>query len=303
MGHLIDGIWNSGPILKKEGDGSFERVASSFRDHDVEKVAGRYHLVVALACPWAHRTLIARALLKLEDVISVGVVSPLMLENGWEFGAPGDDKDPATGVKKLHELYTKAVPDFTGKVTVPVLWDSQRQRIVNNESSEVLRIIDRVWGDERFYPQALRAEIDEVNERVYGSLNNGVYRCGFALTQAAYDEAITPLFATMAWLDERLRTRRFLVADTLTEADIRLFTTLVRFDAVYVTHFKCNLHRLVDYPSLFAFARRMYQQPGVAATVDFDQIKQHYFRSHPQLNPAGIIPAGFDVDFAAAVDL
>ena len=301
MGHLIDGHWHTAPLLKSK-DGAFERAASTFRRRDVERVAGRYHLVVADACPWAHRTVIARALLGLEDDISIATVSPLMLDEGWVFGAPGDERDPVTGATKLHEIYTKADPGFTGKVTVPVLWDKRDHTIVNNESSEILRILDEVWGDHRFYPEPLRQEIDAINDRVYPTLNNGVYRCGFAQTQAAYDEAITPLFETMAFLDEHLRTRRFLVGEQLTEADIRLFTTLVRFDAVYVTHFKCNKRRLVEHEALFAFARRIFQLPGVAATVHFDRIKAHYYGSHPQLNPSGIIPIGFEVDFGAAVD-
>ncbi|HEY1098319.1 MAG TPA: glutathione S-transferase C-terminal domain-containing protein, partial [Myxococcota bacterium] len=253
---------------------------------------------------WAHRTRIVRALLKLDDVISMSIVSPLMLDEGWVFDAAhgGDAADLVTGKTKLHEIYTLADPHFTGKVTVPVLWDKQENTIVNNESAEILRLLDRTWNDERFYPAALRAEIDEVNDRVYPTLNNGVYRCGFAQSQAAYDEAIAPLFLTMDWLDTRLTDRRFLVGDDVTEADIRLFTTLVRFDAVYVTHFKCNKKRLVDYPALLRFTRRMYQLPGVKETIDFDAIKAHYFKSHAQVNPSGIVPVGFDVDFDVAVD-
>jgi putative glutathione S-transferase len=244
-----------------------------------------------------------RRLKGLEDAISMSVVHWLMAGEGWTFqDGPGVVPDGVNGARVLHEVYTAADPRYTGRVTVPVLWDKQRRTIVNNESSEIIRMLGAAFdgvgaapGD--YYPAALRAEIDALNARIYNTLNNGVYKAGFATTQAAYDEAVVPLFETLDWLEERLGTRRYLAGDRLTEADIRLFTTLVRFDAVYVGHFKCNLRRLVDYPALWAYTRELYQLPGIAATVDFEHIRRHYYESHRTLNPSGIVPAGPLLDF------
>jgi putative glutathione S-transferase len=244
-----------------------------------------------------------RRLKGLEDAISVSVVHWLMAGEGWTFqDGPGVVPDGVNGARVLHEVYTAADPRYTGRVTVPVLWDKQRRTIVNNESSEIVRMLNAAFdgagaapGD--YYPAALRAEIDALNARIYDTLNNGVYKAGFATTQAAYDEAVVPLFETLDWLEGLLGTRRYLAGDQLTEADIRLFTTLVRFDAVYVGHFKCNLRRLVDYPRLWAYTRELYQLPGIAATVDFGHIRRHYYESHRTLNPSSVVPAGPLLDF------
>lgn len=317
MGLLIDGKWADKWYDTTSTGGRFERKQSSFRnwvtadgspgpsgDGGFAAEAGRYHLYVGLACPWAHRTLIMRALKGLESMIDVSVVNWLMLEHGWTFAdGPGVIADPL-GSDYMHQIYTRADPAFTGRVTVPVLWDRQRQTIVNNESSEIIRMLNSAFdglgakaGD--YYPETLRGEIDTVNQRIYDTLNNGVYRAGFATTQAAYDEAVFPLFETLDWLEERLGSQRYLVSSSLTEADIRLFTTLIRFDAVYVGHFKCNLRRIADYPAISAYVRDIYQHPGVTATVDFQHIKGHYYQSHPTINPAGVVPAGPLVDFGA----
>jgi putative glutathione S-transferase len=265
--------------------------------------AGRYHLYVSLACPWAHRTLIARKLKGLENMISVSVVNHYMGSEGWTFdAAPSELSDPVNNARFLYEVYTKADPHYTGRVTVPVLWDKTQSTIVSNESSEIIRMFNSAFdglgakkGD--YYPSALRTEIDEVNARVYDTLNNGVYKCGFATTQEAYADAFEALFDTMDWLEERLSTRRYLVGDVITEADWRLFTTLVRFDSVYVGHFKTNKRRLADYKHLWAYARELYQVPGVAETVDMHHIKQHYFVSHTSINPHGVVPIGPEIDF------
>src|SRR5262249_7593883 len=257
-----------------------------------------------LACPWAHRTLIFRALKGLEPAISVSVTHWLMGEEGWTFDeGPGVVPDPVFGARRLYEIYLRADPSSTGRVTVPVLWDKARNVIVSNGSSEIIRMLNAAFdgvgaapGD--YYPAELRETIDALNARIYRDVNNGVYRTGFASTQEAYEEAVRPLFAALDMLEERLTTRRYLCGDRLTEADWRLFTTLARFDAVYVGHFKCNLRRLVDYPNLWAFARELYQHPGVAATVDFTHIKRHYYQSHRQINPTGIVPLGPELDFS-----
>ena len=256
---------------------------------------------MSLACPWAHRTLIFRALKRLDAIVSLSVVEPLMRDNGWTL-APG--VDPVNGARYLHEIYTKAEPRYTGRVTVPVLWDKKTGAIVNNESAEIIRMFngafDGVAGVDAtldFYPKALRTEIDAVNHVVYERVNNGVYRAGFATTQEAHDEAVDALFETLDELEARLARQPYLVGERPTEADWRLFTTLVRFDAVYVGHFKCNRRRLIDYPHLAAYARRLYEVPGVAETVDFDHIKRHYYGSHRALNPSGIVPKGPDADF------
>jgi putative glutathione S-transferase len=316
MGLLIDGRWHEAWYDTASTGGRFQRQDSAFRhwvtadgspgpsgSGGFRAEAGRYHLYVSLACPWAHRALIMRRLKGLEDAISMSVVHWLMAGEGWTFqDGPGVVPDGVNGARVLHEVYTAADPRYTGRVTVPVLWDKQRRTIVNNESSEIIRMLGAAFdgvgaapGD--YCPAALRAEIDALNARIYNTLNNGVYKAGFATTQAAYDEAVVPLFETLDWLEERLGTRRYLAGDRLTEADIRLFTTLVRFDAVYVGHFKCNLRRLVDYPALWAYTRELYQLPGIAATVDFEHIRRHYYESHRTLNPSGIVPAGPLLDF------
>jgi putative glutathione S-transferase len=270
--------------------------------------AGRYHLYIARACPWAHRTAIFRELKGLTGMIGLSVTHWLMLEQGWTFDpAPGVIPDTVNNARYLHELYARSEPGYSGRVTVPVLWDKKTARIVSNESADIIRMLNSAFdgigaapGD--YYPLALRAEIDAVNKRVYDTLNNGVYKAGFAGSQEAYDEAVVPVFETLDWLDERLSRADFLVGNRLTEADWRLFTTLLRFDPVYHTHFKCNLRRLVDYPALWAYTRRLYRHPAVAPTVNMDHIKGHYFRSHRWINPAGIVPKGPIVDFNAPVD-
>jgi putative glutathione S-transferase len=264
---------------------------------------GRYHLYVSYACPWAHRTLIFRKLKGLEEVVSVDVVHPFMGDAGWAFGEyPGSTPDTVSHFRFLHQVYTRAKPDYTGIVTVPVLWDKKRETIVNNESSEIIRMLNGAfdaYGDETvdFYPAPLRSEIDRINASTYEHVNNGVYRAGFAATQAAYERAYDRLFETLDRLEGRLSRDRYLVGRTLTEADWRLFTTLVRFDAVYYSHFKCNARRLVDYPNLWAYTRELYQVPGIADTVNMDHIKHHYYASHRSINPSGIIPKGPLIDF------
>lgn len=317
MGLLIDGVWKEAePPGRHADDGSFQRSASLFRNwitadgrpgptgHDgFAAAAGRYHLYVSLACPWAHRVLIMRALKGLEDMIPVSVTHWVMGEQGWHF-APGEGvvPDPLFNSRYLHEIYTRADPSYSGRVTVPVLWDQHTQTIVNNESADIIRMLNRAFdaigatpGD--YYPPDLREEINSYNTRIYETLNNGVYQAGFALTQAAYEAAVFPLFETLDWLEDHLSQRRFLCGDQLTEADIRLFTTLVRFDAVYHGHFKCNLQRIVDYPNLWAYTRDIHQWPGVAQTVDLAHIRRHYYMSHRRINPTGIVPAGPVLDF------
>ena len=267
---------------------------------------GRYHLYVSYACPWAHRTLIFRALKGLEDVISVSVVHPLMPAESWLFGEyPGATEDHVNKANYLYENYLKADPGFNGLVTVPVLWDKKQQTIVNNESSEIIRMLNSAFdafgnADVDFYPEALREEIDEINDTVYNDVNNGVYRAGFAQTQEAYSKAYDRLFNTMDKLEEKLSRQRYLVGHQITEADWRLFTTLVRFDAVYYNHFKTNKKRLIEYPNLWAYTRELYQVPGVAETVNMDHIKYHYFASHRSINPTGIVPKGPKIDFMQA---
>lgn len=268
----------------------------------------RYHLYVSYACPWAHRTLIFRALKGLQDVISVSVVHPLMPAESWVFGDyPGATVDHINNAHYLYENYLKVDPNFSGLVTVPLLWDKKRHTIVNNESSEIIRMLNTAFDDYGkpdldFYPEHLRDEIDEINELVYHNVNNGVYRAGFATSQQAYDRAFDRLFDTMDELEQRLSKQRYLVGDQITEADWRLFTTLVRFDAVYYNHFKTNKKRLIDYASLWAYTRELYQVPGVAETVNMDHIKYHYFGSHRSINPTGVVPKGPEIDFMQAHD-
>jgi len=318
MGLLVEGKWSDQWYDTKSTGGAFVRKGSHFRNWVTEDGAagpsgvggfkaepGRYHLYVSLACPWAHRTLIFRRLKGLEGMISLSVVHWLMRNEGWTF-KPGEGVVPDTvnGTSKLYELYVKADPHYTGRVTVPVLWDKQTDAIVNNESSEIIRMLGSAFdvvgaaeGD--YYPEELRPEIDTVNARIYDTVNNGVYKAGFATTQDAYEAAIGPLFDTLDWLEERLTRQRYLMGDKLTEADWRLFTTLVRFDAVYVGHFKCNLRRIVDYPALSGYVRDLYQHPGIAGTCDFHHIKHHYYQSHLTINPTGIVPVGPALDLTA----
>lgn len=296
--------------------GEFVRAVSSFRNWVTKDGSpgpdgeggfaaepGRYHLYVSHACPWAHRTLIFRTLKGLEDVISVSVVHPLMPAESWVFGEyPGATEDHINHAEYLYENYLKANPNFNGLVTVPVLWDKKRQTIVNNESSEIIRMLNTAFDDYGnadidLYPAPLRKEIDVINDVVYSNINNGVYRAGFAATQSAYDKAFKNLFETLDTLDERLSNQRYLVGDQITEADWRLFTTLVRFDAVYYNHFKTNKKRLMDYPNLWAYTRELYQVPGISETVNMDHIKYHYFASHRSINPTGIVPNGPEINF------
>lgn len=311
MGLLVDGKWVDAWYDTSASGGRFVRRESQFRGWitadgsagpsgagGFRAEPGRYLLYVSAACPWAHRALIFRALKGLEALIDVAVVHWRMLDEGWMFTpGPGVVADPIGNARALHEIYTRAAPRYSGRVTVPVLWDKRTGSIVNNESSEIIRMFGSAFdavgakpGD--FYPHALRAEIDAVNARVYDTLNNGVYKAGFATTQTAYEEAVVPLFDTLDWLEERLSRSRYVVGERMTEADWRLFTTLVRFDPVYVGHFKCNRKRIVDYPHLSAYLRELYQWPGIAATTDFMHIKHHYYESHRNINPAGIVPIG-----------
>lgn len=326
MGLLIDGVWKDQWYETKSSGGEFVRGESVFRnwvtpdgspgpagEGGFRADPGRYHLYVSLACPWAHRTLIFRKLKRLESIIPVSIVDPFMGENGWAFAAPdgslspGSTRDDLFGSRYLYEIYLRANPRFSGRVTVPVLWDKNRATIVNNESSEIIRMLNSAFdefGDASldFYPQDLRAEIDRINALVYPNVNNGVYRCGFATTQAAYEKAFDSLFAALDQLEQRLAHTRYLAGSRMTEADWRLFTTLVRFDAVYYGHFKCNQRRIVDYPNLSNYLRDLYQAPGVAETVNLAQIKRHYYASHPTINPSRIVPKGPALDFNVAHD-
>lgn len=315
MGYLLKGAWRQDDQDLRGQRGEFVRKGAQFRDRVTadgssafRAEAGRYHLYVSLACPWAHRTLIFRKLKQLEKVISISTVHPLSADNGWAFSdEAGLIPDTVNGAAFLREVYVKAKPDYTGRVSVPVLWDKKTATIVSNESSEIIRMLNRefdAFTDARadYYPAALRAAIDAVNEVVYESINNGVYRTGFATTQEAYEQAFFKLFAGLDTMEERLARSRYLAGERVTEADWRLFTTLVRFDAVYYGHFKCNLRRIADYPNLSNYLRELYQVPGVADTVDIDQIKRHYYGSHRHINPAGIVPKGPLLDFAAPHD-
>jgi putative glutathione S-transferase len=284
----------TGSSLGREsaGGGRFERQASRFRDWADATEPGRHHLYVSYACPWAHRTIIVRRLKGLEDVVGMSTVHPYRDERGWAF-SDDEHRDELHDWDFLVDAYDATDPSFDGRISVPVLWDRHEHRIVNNESADIIRMLN-AWGTEGpdLYPEDLRAEIDAVNEVVYANVNNGVYRTGFARTQEAYEEAFVALFDTLADLDARLAGQRYLAGDRITEADWRLFTTLLRFDAVYHTHFRCNGHRLVEYPSLWAHARELYQVDGVAETVRFDEIKRHYYTTHDMLNPSRIIPLG-----------
>ena len=316
MGLLVDGVWHDKWYDTKAHAGRFKRSEAQFRNwvtadgsagpsgkagFKAEK--GRYHLYVSFACPWANRTLIFRKLKGLEEFIDVSVVHWFMAENGWTF-QPGEGVtgDPLHNAEFLYQVYLAADPNYSGRVTVPILWDKQTNTIVSNESSEIIRMFNSAFdeagakpGD--YYPEDLRNDIDEINERIYHTVNNGVYKSGFATSQEAYEEAVFPLFETLDWLEERLSTSRYLMGDRLTEADWRLFPTLLRFDAVYVGHFKCNLKRLVDYPNLWDYTRELYQIEGISETFDMTHAKNHYLVSHTTINPHQVIPAGPIIDF------
>lgn len=321
MGLLVNGVWQDQWYDTKSTGGRFVRNEAVFRNWITADGAagpsgeggfkaepGRYHLYVSLACPWAHRTLIFRKLKKLEDLISVSIVDPLMGEEGWVFSDyPGSIPDSVNGKKKLYEVYLTAKPDFTGRVTVPTLWDRGRKTIVNNESSEIIRMLNSAFdaftdAREDYYPRELRGATDDINKLVYANINNGVYRTGFATTQQAYEEAFRDLFDALDTVEGILAKQRYLAANRITEADWRLFTTLVRFDPVYFGHFKCNLRRIADYPNLSNYLRELYQWPGVKETVSFDHIKRHYYMSHPQINPTRIVPVGPEIKLDAPHD-
>ncbi len=318
MGLLVDGVWHDQGYDTKSTGGAFKRVESSFRNWVTADGApgpsggggfaaetGRYHLYVAWACPWAHRALIFRKLKGLEDHIGMSAVGPIMRENGWEFAdLEACGPDTLNGKSRLYEIYTLADARFTGRVTVPVLWDKKNKTICSNESSEIIRMFNSAFNGltnntDDYYPTELRARIEEINDRVFNTLNNGVYKCGFATTQSAYDNAIGPLFETLDWLEAILAENRYLCGDRITEADWRLFPTLLRFDPVYVGHFKCNVRCLREYPNLWGYTRELYQWPGIADTINLAQTKEHYYASHLNVNPTAIVPAGPDIDFTS----
>lgn len=315
MGLIVNGKWHDQWYETKSSKGQFERQESRFRNtisnaegSRYPAEAGRYHLYVSLACPWAHRALIFRQLKQLEDIITVSVVKPEMRSNGWEFDANTSDyNDSLYQSDYVYQLYLKAAPDYEGRVTVPVLWDKQTQTIVNNESSEIIRIFNTAFNDltgnhDDYYPTDLRPEIDTINERIYHTINDGVYRAGFATTQAAYDEAFDALFSSLDWLETHLGTHRYLTGSQLTEADWRLFTTLIRFDAVYHGHFKCNRNKLTEFHHISNYVRELFQVNGIASTVDLDYTKIHYYASHNTINPTLIVPRGPVHDFTAVHD-
>ena len=316
MGLLVDGQWQDKWYDTEASGGRFVREDAGFRNWvtadgsagptgvgGFKAEANRYHLYVSLACPWAHRTTIYRKLKGLEDMISLSVVHPFMGDKGWTFAeGAGVIADPIVNASYLYEVYVAAKPDYTGRVTVPILWDKKTNTIVSNESSEIIRMLNSAFDevgatDVSFLPSELLAEIDTINEFVYSAVNNGVYKAGFATTEAAYKEAVVTLFDALDTLEARLADQRYLLGDTITEADWRLFTTLVRFDAVYVGHFKCNIRRIVDYPNLWGYLRDLYQVPGIAETVSIEHIKAHYYTSHANINPTRIIPVGPVLDF------
>jgi len=318
MGLLVDGVWQDEQHAQRTPAGRFVRPATRFRNWITEDGSAgasgeggfpaardRYHLYVSLACPWAHRTVIMRKLKGLEEIVSISVVEPLYGPHGWRFGtSAGTIPDGVNGASELAEIYLRADPKYTGRVSVPVLWDKDRRTIVNNESAEIIRMFNGAFGRftnvrTDYYPQALRDEIDRVNTLVYENINNGVYRTGFATTQEAYEDAFASVFAALDELEARLARQRYLAGKEITEADWRLFPTLIRFDAVYYSHFKCNLRRIVDYPNLWNYLRDLYQQPGVAATVNFDHIKRHYYMTHDEINPTRIVPIGPVLDLNA----
>ncbi len=307
MGKLVEGVWHDVWYDTKANGGKFVREDAGFRDwikNDSEAVfqpeSGRYHLYVSLACPWAHRTLIFRKLKGLEPHLDVTVVCPDMLSQGWQMGLP----EPLFGHTRMHQIYTQAKPDYTGRVTVPVLWDKKTNTIVSNESSEIIRMFNSAFNDltgnhDDYYPEPLRGVIDEWNDYIYPNVNNGVYRCGFATSQEAYEEAFESLFSALDKIDAHLATHRYLAGNKITEADWRLFTTLVRFDAVYVGHFKCNKQRIADYVNIQGYLKELYQIDGIADTTDFYHIKRHYYFSHTGINPTQVVPKGPDLDFSS----
>ena len=318
MGLLVEGQWRDEWYDTKKTGGAFVRADSRFRNWitadgqtgesgqpGFKAEADRYHLYVSLACPWAHRTLVFRQLKGLQDIIGVSVVDPHMMEHGWELnGERGSDRDVVNGHQYLYQLYQQAEPSYTGRVTVPVLWDKKLNTIVSNESSEIIRMFNSAFNpitgnQDDYYPDALRTEIDTINDRTYRDINNGVYRCGFATTQTAYESAYDRLFDALDFVEQRLSQQRYLVGDQITEADWRLFTTLLRFDAVYYGHFKCNRQRIADYPNINHYLRDLYQVPGVKSTVNMGHIKQHYYFSHNSINPTRIVPKGPAQDFDA----
>ncbi|WP_170787307.1 glutathione S-transferase family protein [Ruegeria lacuscaerulensis] len=317
MGLLVDGKWHDTWYDTKSTGGAFKRSAAQFRNWltadgsagpsgkgGFKAEAGRYHLYVSHACPWAHRTLIFRELKGLSNLISVSVVHPDMLDKGWNFqpddkGATGDD---LYGLDYAHQIYTMADPSYSGRVTVPILWDKEQETIVSNESSEIIRMFNSAFdgitgNNDDYWPETMRDDIEAVNARIYSDVNNGVYKSGFATSQAAYDSAVGPLFDTLDWLEDRLSQNRYLMGDRITEADWRLFTTLIRFDPVYHLHFKCNRRRLIDYPNLWAYTRELYQWPGIAPTVNMEHIVRHYHYSHESINPHRIIPTNPVLDY------
>jgi len=311
MGLIVNGKWVDQWYDTKTSKGKFVRQDSRFRNQissdensQFKSEAGRYHLYVSLACPWAHRTLIFRKLKQLEDLISVSVVNAEMMENGWEFGAEGD---PLYNLDYAYQLYLKADPSYQGRVTVPILWDKKTETIVNNESVEIIRIFNSAFNEltgntDDYFPVALRDEIEQVNSRIYDTINNGVYKAGFATTQDAYNEAYHSLFESLDWLEDRLSKQRYLVGDQTTEAEWRLFTTLIRFDAVYHGHFKCNRQKLSEFHHISNYLRELYQMDGVKETVDLEYTKIHYYASHLTINPTGIVPLGPEEDFDQAHD-
>ncbi len=317
MGLLVDGKWHDQWYDTEGNGGRFIRQESQFRnwitpdgsagptgEAGFKAEPGRYHLYVALACPWANRALIMRNLKGLEEMISVSIVNPLMAENGWTFDSEeGVIPDPVIDANYLYEVYTHVESGYSGRVTVPVLYDLKQNKIVNNESSEIMRILNSAFDDVGakegdYYPEALRPEIDEINEKVYHAVNNGVYKAGFASKQEVYQEEVLNLFAALDKLEKRLEENRYLVGEQITEADWRLFTTLIRFDSVYHGHFKCNIKRITEYKNLWRYTRELYNWPGIAETVNFKHIKDHYYRSHKNINPTGIVPAGPELDFS-----
>ncbi len=319
MGLLVAGKWTDRWYDTDSNQGEFKRSESQFRHWisadgsagpsgkgGFKAEPGRYHLYVSLACPWAHRTLIFRALKGLQEMISVSIVDPLMADLGWTFGkAPQGNAEPLSGAHYLHQIYTTQQADYSGRVTVPVLWDKHQGCIVNNESAEIIRMLNSAFdhlgateGD--YYPSTLRAEIETINQQVYERINNGVYKVGFSTEQAVYNREVEALFEALEYLELKLQNNRYLLGDQITEADWRLFTTLVRFDPVYHGHFKCNLKQLQDYPNLWAYTRELYQWPGIAETVNMEHIKEHYYRSHTMINPTGIVPLGPQLDLNLA---
>lgn len=319
MGFLVDGQWKDEWYDTESTGGRFERESANFRDWvtdegmpahekgaDFPAEAGRYHLYVAYACPWSHRTLIYRSLKELEELIPISVTHWRMGEDGWTFEeANGVIADPNLGADKVYEIYQAADPDYNGHASVPILWDKKRRTIISNESADIIRMFNSAFDQfgpetEDYYPEDLREEIDALNERIYEDVNNGVYKAGFASSQEAYDQAVGPLFETLGWLDEKLSSQRYLTGDKVTEADWRLFPTLVRFDPVYHIHFKCSRNRIRDYKNLWAYMLDLYQHPGVAETVRMDHIRKHYYCSHKEINPSGIVAECPEMDLEAA---